>query len=189
MKRMIYLGSVLCSLAPSAVLADLRYNAFDANFVDIEIDSGRTNVDGDGIELGGSYELNDKFFLLGRWQDQDLDFGIDGRVLEIGAGLHHPLSETMDFVGTLSYLDTELDAGNLSADDSGLAIGGGIRARVAEAVEIDASLKLIDFDDSGSDTGVTLGGRYYFSDTMAVGVGLDFSDDADTLRIGFRAEF
>jgi opacity protein-like surface antigen len=189
MKRMIFLSSALCMLAPSALLADMRYNTFDASFVDVEIDGGPANVDGDGIELGGSYELNDKFFLFGRWQDQDLDFGIDGRLLEIGAGLHHPLSATMDFVGTLSYLDTELNAGNLSADDSGLTVGGGIRARVADAVEIDASLKLIDFDDSGSDTGVTLGGRYYFSEKMAVGVGIDLSDNADTLRIGFRGEF
>lgn len=44
-------------------------------------------------------------------------------------------------------------------------------------------------DLGGSDTGLRLKGRYYFADTMAVSLGTDFNDAADTLRLGFRAEF
>jgi hypothetical protein len=78
---------------------------------------------------------------------------------------------------------------NATFDDDGLAVGGGIRSRVAESIELDASLKLVDFDESGSDTGYSFGGRYYFNDTMAVGASADFNDNADTLRVGFRWEF
>ena len=189
MKRLILLGSILCSLAPTTLLAQMSYNAFDVSFVDIELDGNRVNVDGDGFEIGGSFELNDKFFLFGTWQEQNLDFDVDGRELELGAGLHHPLGETVDFVATLSYIDAEVDAGAYSASDDGLALGGGIRARLAESFEVDASLKLVDFDDSGSDTGFSFGGRWYFDDNMAITGGADFFDNADVLHIGFRAEF
>jgi hypothetical protein len=189
MKRIALIGSILCSLAPSAAFAQMRYSAFDASYIDVELDGGITNVDGDGFEIGGSYELNDKIFLLGKWQDQSLDFGIDGRAIELGAGLHHPLGETVDFVATLTYIDLEVELGNITADDDGLAIGGGIRARVAESFEVDAGLKLVDLDSSGSDTGFNFGGRWYFNETMAIGAAAEFNDNADTLRIGFRAEF
>ena len=39
-----------------------------------------------GSRSSGSYELNDQFHLFGSWQDQSLDFGIDGRSLELGGG-------------------------------------------------------------------------------------------------------
>jgi Outer membrane protein beta-barrel domain len=196
MKRIALLGLLLGSLAPTALLAQaeggaqMSYSAFDVSYLfDVEIDSSVANVDGDGFEIGGSYELNDKFFLLGSWQEQSLDFGIDGRALELGGGFHTPLGKTVDFVATLSYMDAEVDAGGSSADDDGLAVGAGVRARVAESFEIDGSLKLVDFDDSGSDTGFSFGGRWYFADNMAVTAGADFFDNADTLRVGFRAEF
>jgi long-subunit fatty acid transport protein len=128
-------------------------------------------------------------FLLGEWQDQSLDFGIDGRMIELGAGLTHAFTPDLDFVGTLSYIDAEVEAGGFSADDDGLALGGGIRSRVGTSFEVDAGLKFVDFDESGSDTGFSFGGRYYFTEKMAVSLGADFNDNADTLHLGFRAEF
>jgi hypothetical protein len=47
----------------------------------------------------------------------------------------------------------------------------------------------VDFDESGSDTGLHVGARYYFNDSMALGASLDDNDNADTLRLGFRWEF
>lgn len=188
MKGLTLLASAACLLAPGLALADMRYNFVEGSIVDVELD-GPGNVDGDGLEIAGSYALDERFFVLGRWQDQDFDRGVDGRLIELGAGLHHALSDTIDFVATLTYLDLELDAGNASADDDGIAIAGGIRARLAEQFEVDAALKLIDSDNSGTDSTLMLGGRYYFRDTMAVTAGMDFGDDADTLKIGFRLEF
>jgi len=188
MKRTALFGAVLAALAPSALLAEMNYTNFEVSMVDVELD-GPFAVDGDGFEIGGSYELNDRIHVFGEWQDQSLDFGIDGRSLELGAGLTHGFSDTLDFVGTLSYVDAEVKAGNFTADDDGLALGGGIRTLVGESFEVDAGLKYVDFDESGSDTGVSVGRRYYFNDSMALGASADFNDNADTLRIGFRWEF
>jgi hypothetical protein len=165
----------------------MNYTNFEVSMLDVELDS--VNVDGDGFALAGSYELNDKFHIFGEWQDQSLDFGIDGRSLELGGGYTHSFSDTLDFVGTLSYVDAEVKLGSATADDDGLAVGGGIRTRLSDSFELDAHLKLVDFDESGSDTGYGIGGRYYFNDSMAVGASADFTDNADTLRVGFRWEF
>ncbi len=188
MKRTALFGAVLAALAPSALLAEMNYSKFEISMIDVELD-GPFAVDGDGFAIGGAYELNDRIHLFGEWQDQSLDFGIDGRSLELGAGLTHGFSDTLDFVGTLSYVDAEVKAGNATADDDGLALGGGIRALVGESFQVDAGLKLVDFDNAGSDTGVSVGGRYYFNDSMALGASADFNDNADTLRFGFRWEF
>lgn len=188
MKRSILVGSLLAALAPAAALAEFTYNNVEVSFVDVELD-GPANVDGDGFEVSGSFDITDRIHLFGEWQDQSLDFGIDGRQLEFGAGLKHSINPDLDFVGTLSYVDTEVEFGNVTAEDDGLALGGGIRSRLGDSFELDAMLRWVDFDESGSDTGFAITGRYYFTRTLALTFGTDMYDNADTLRLGFRAEF
>ena len=86
-------------------------------------------------------------------------------------------------VATLSYVDGDYNVGS----DNGLALGGGVRSRLGESFEVDAGLKYVDLDES--DTGLHVGARYYFNDTMALGASIDDNDNADTLRLGFRWEF
>jgi opacity protein-like surface antigen len=188
MKRMALLGAAFAALVPNVLLADMNYTNLEVSLLDVEQEAG-PNVDGDGFEVAGSYELSERIFLFGEWQDHSLDQGVDGRVIEVGAGLAHDFSDKLDFVASLSFVDAEVKSGNFTADDDGLALGGGIRSRVADSVEIDAGLKYVDFDNAGGDTGLSVGGRYYFKNSMAVGASADFNDNADTLRIGFRWEF
>lgn len=187
MKGLTLIASA-CLLAPAAAFAEMNYSFVEGSIVDFELD-GPGNVDGDGLEIAGAFELDDRFFVLGRYQDLDLDFGIDGRYYELGAGLHHSLSETVDFVATLTYFDSELDNGVNSADDDGLGIGGGIRAELSPDWQVDAGIKLVDTDASGTDSVLAFGGRYYLRENMAISAAADFGDDADSLKIGFRYEF
>jgi len=189
MKRATLIGALVLALTPGALLAEMRYTNFEVNVIDVELDGSFVNVDGDGFEVSGSYEMNDRLFLFGEWQDQSLDFGIDGKALEFGAGMSHELNPDLDLVGTLSYVDLEVELANFTADDDGLALGGGIRSRVGTSFEIDALLRYVDFDEAGGDTGVAVTGRYYFTPKLAVSFGTDLNDNADTLRVGFRAEF
>lgn len=189
MRHATVAAALLAIGVPTASLAEMRYSSIDVSFVDVEIDAGFTDVSGDGIEFSGSYELNENVFLLGKWQDQSFDFGIDGTALELGAGLNHELSTALDLVGTLSYVDTELEANGFSADDDGLALGGGVRSRLSDSFEIGAMLRWVDYDNAGSDTGVDLFGRFFFKDTMAISFGTELNDNVDVLRLGFRSEF
>ena len=182
MNRTVLFGALVAAFVPGVVLADMNYTNLEVNYLDLDGDGGAS---GDGFEIGGSWELNDSFHLFGSWQDQGFDGGIDGEVLEIGGGWSHGFSDTLDFVGTLSLLDVDYGF----AGDDGLALGGGIRSRLGESFELDAGLKYVDLDESGNDTGISIGARYYFNESMALGASMDSFDDADTLRLGFRWEF
>ena len=181
MKRTVLFAAIAAAFVPGVVLADMNYTNLEVNYLDL--DAGNS-VSGDGFEIGGSWELSDQFHLFGSWQDQSYDGGADGDVMELGGGWNHSFTDTLDFVGTLSYLDADFGG----ASDDGLAIGGGIRSRLGDSFEVDAGLKYVDFD-SDSDTGLQLGARYYFNDTMALGASIDDNDNFDTFRLGFRWEF
>ena len=183
MKRTILFAAIAAAFVPGVVLADMNYTGVEVNYLDLDVGDS-VSVNGDGFEFAGSWELNDQFHLFGSWQDQSLDFGIDGRTLELGGGWNHGFSDTLDFVGTLSYLDADFEG----TSDDGLAIGGGIRSRLGDSFEVEAGLKYVDFD-SDSDTGLQLGARYYFNDSMALGASIDDNDNFDTFRLGFRWEF
>jgi hypothetical protein len=189
MNRTALLGSLFLALGPGAVFADMSYSNVELKYLDLSLSDSVANVNGDGFALSGSYELNSKVFLLGEWQDQSYDFGIDGRQYEVGAGFHHAINSTLDFVGTLSYIDAKVSAGSVSASDDAFALGGGVRARIGKDVELDASLKYVDFDNAGSDTGLSAGARWYFKKAMALSFGVDSTDNADVWHVGFRAEF
>lgn len=187
-KSVIATAVILVDL-PGIALAQFNYTSAEFNLLDVDIDAGPFNVDGDGFSIGGTFTVADDFFIGGSWEDYDFDANIDGRWIEIGGGYFHSLSDDLDFVATLNYVDTEISSGSASADDNGIALGGGIRARLADSVEIDALLEYVNMDEGDSDTGITVRGRYYFSDELAVQVKLGSINDFDTLSIGIRGEF
>lgn len=176
-------------LVPCLANAEFAYTGVEASYIDVDLDGGPFNVDGDGYRFGATYQIADSFFLLGHWEEQNFDFGVDGRVYEVGGGYFRPIDRDLDFVATASFVDSKVEAGGISASDDGIALGAGVRARFADSFQVEAMLDWVDYDNAGSDTGLLLRGRYYFSDRFAVGIETDFDDNADTLRFGFRAEF
>jgi hypothetical protein len=176
-------------LVPSIGLADFVYTGVEVSYVDVEFNNGLADLDGDGYRFSGSLELNDRFFLLGEIEDQSYDLGIDGSAYEVGVGFHHPFGSTFDFVGTASFVQAEVEFAGFGADDDGIALGGGVRAQLADSFEVEASLQYVNLDQGGSDTGIELRGRYYFTERFAFSLETDLDDDVDTLSFGFRAEF
>jgi hypothetical protein len=176
-------------LVPSVSMAEFAYTGIEASYIDVELDTGVGSVDGDGYRFSGSYQMNPSTFLHGQWEEQNFDFDVDGTAYEFGAGYRHALSSTLDLVGTASYVHAEVESDGLSADDEGLGLGGGIRAQVGSSFQVEAMLRYVDLDESGSDTGLDLLGRYYFNDRYAFTLATSMDDDVDTLSIGFRAEF
>ena len=189
MNRLALTGILLLALAPAAAFAEMSYSNVELKYLDLSLSDGFFNENGTGFALDGSYALNSKVFLLGEWQDDSYDFGVSGRTYELGAGFHHAISSTVDFVGTLSYLDSKVSGGGASVSDNGFGLGGGIRARLAKEFELDAGLKYVDFDKGGSDTGLHVDGRWYFKKAMALSFGIDNTDNVDVWHFGFRAEF
>lgn len=167
--------------------ADFEYTFVEAGIVNTEVDVGPFNVDGDGFGVNGSFALKDNIRIIGAYSDQDYDLGINGSVLSVGAGFNTSLTESMDFVADLSYVDAEVATAFGSADENGYGIDAGVRAMAGNRIQLDAGVSYIDLDSS--DTALHVGGRYYFSDSFAVGAGLVDNDDGLSWSIGVRAEF
>jgi hypothetical protein len=176
-------------LVPTIGMAEFVYTDIEVSYVDVSIDTGGGSLDGDGYRFSGSYQMNSQAFLHAEWEEQSFDFGVDGTAYEFGAGFRHALSNSLDLVATASYVHAQVDVAGFGFDDDGLGLGGGIRAQIAPAFQIEAMLRYVDLDQSGSDTGLDLLGRYYFSDRYAFTLATSLNDEVDTLSFGFRAEF
>jgi len=184
-------------LVPGIALAEFVYTGVEVGFVDVEYDTGAGTLDGDGYRFAGSWELNERWFLHGEYEDRDFDsilgVGLGGSRFELGGGYYHSFSDSLDLVGTASWVNEEIDVavpgfGSVGVDSDGIALGGGIRARVAQSFELGAMLQWVDLDQ-GSDTGVELLGRYFITPKFALTLATDMYDDYDTMSLGFRAEF
>jgi len=184
-----FLSALALLTIPALSFADFNYTSAEFDYIDVDSDFGPFNVDGDGFGIGGTYQVADSFFIGGSLEDYDFSFGVDGQVLKIGGGYFHPLDEDLDFVATFGYVDAEASAGNTRRDDDGLALAGGVRAQLADDIEVDAMLEYVNMDRGGGDTGIALHGRYYFSDEFAVQLKLTRGTDFETFAIGVRAEF
>ena len=176
-------------LIPSISMAEFVYSGVEVSYVDVSYDAGPATIDGNGYRFSGSFELNPMTFLHGEWEDQSFDGGVDGTAYEFGAGFRHGLSNSLDIIGTASYVHAEVNVAGMGFDDDGLGLGAGLRAQIAQSFQVEAMLRYVDLDQSGSNTGVDLRGRYYFSDRYAFTLETSLDDNVDTLSFGFRAEF
>lgn len=186
-------GLILLVLAAPAMAADISYNFIEAGYQEIDIDvgfSGGGDIDGDGFGIGGSFELNENWFIAASYASADFDFGVDLDQLSVGAGYHVPISDNADFYGALSFVRAEVSAGDFSEDEDGYAATIGLRGMVGERFELNGSLSYVDFGSSGGDTtAFGAGALYNFSDILAAGFSVEIDDDVTAYGIGVRIYF
>jgi hypothetical protein len=168
---------------------------FDYTYVEIgyaetefEVGGGVGDIDGDGLSVLGSFELNDEWHVVASYGQADLDFGFDIDTLTVGAGYVFPMQSDIDLYGRVLYIDSEVDGpGPLDADDDGLGLQFRVRGRVSDELELEGGIQYIDVADS--DTSLQASARYYFTETFSAGIGLTFGGDADGLGINARFAF
>ncbi|MFS8608972.1 MAG: porin family protein [Gammaproteobacteria bacterium] len=189
LKPLLFAGA-LVPLAASAQEAarDLDYTFVEVNYVDMEHDAGPFDADGDGLELRGSLLLTDKVFLQAEYTSLDYAQGVDFTSYAIGAGVRFGLRPELDLTADVSWVNAEWDRRVApDIDEDGFAFGVGLRARVHDAIEVDAGIRHVDLGDS--DTYLKLAGRYYITENIAAGLGLTLNDDDTGWSIGLRAQF
>lgn len=178
----------LLSLSAAAAADGLDYSYFQGSYSQIEFDD--IDVDGDGFGLSGSYALGDRFAVIGGFGKGDLDFDVETTEFEVGGLFHTPLSDSVDFVGTLTYVSVEVDVpGFGSADDDGFGLGAGLRAMATPQVELHGGISYVDLNDSGDDTGFGAGVRYHFTEAFSAGLAGSWGDDASSYGISGRIAF
>ena len=169
----------------------LSYSYLDAAYVNTDID--RFDEDVDGFALRGSYELTDNVFVFAGYADQGTSvagFDIDLQTYNLGLGYAWPLGEALDVYGKAGYVSAQADVQGLGdADDDGYSLAVGLRGRAVEQLELEGAVNYVDLSDSGDDTTLDLGARWYFTPQFAFGVEGSFGDDANTYGLGVRWNF
>ena len=142
-------------------------------------------LDSFSTRLAGSYELNDSIFVFAEIEDSDFDDApVDIEAHQFGIGIHTPLSDTSDLVGSISYYEGEIEGGGETIEGDGYVLNITFRSKV-DAIEVYAEVSYSDLDaessfteDLGSETDTTwgVGGLYSLSDTIQLGLGLGEDD-------------
>ena len=174
---------LLLALSASASAEDFDYTFLTAGYGIVNFDAA--NADGDGFNLGGSYAINSDYHVFGRYQGVGLDFGVDATTFGAGFAYNRGLSDQVDFIASISYEYVEVG----TADDSGLGFGLGLRFAASDVLEVNAGIKIINLNDSGSDTGFQLGALYDINEQFSLGVSGDWTDDVSTYSLVGRMYF
>lgn len=179
---------IIGALLPLTGIAQERldYTFVEVSYLDAERDVGPFDADGDGLALKGSLSLTDSIFAFAGYSTYDYG-ALDADSYDIGAGMRWALQPELDLFADVSWVHAEIDTPFGGDDDDGLGLGVGLRSRVHQDIEVQGSIRHVALDDSN--TYLSLAGRYYFTDDVAVGFGLDFDDDNTGWNIGLRAEF
>lgn len=185
MKRKLLIMAAL--LPMTAMAQELDYTFVEASYLNSDRDAGAFDVDGDGLALKGSLSITDSVFVFADYLTYDYDAGVDANSYDLGAGIRWPLQPELDLIADVAWVHAEVETPFGDADDDGLGIGVGLRTRVHDQVELQGGIRYVDLEES--DTFLSLSGRYYFTESVAAGLGLDFNDDDTGWNIGIRAEF
>lgn len=182
------LGIVLVLFAVPAFAADLNYNYVEFGYQVVDIDGASDDADGFGIN--GSFEVGENVFVTASYAQAEFDelgFEADIDTLSVGLGYHVGISDTVDFYGTLSWLQADVSvAGFGSADEDGFGATIGLRGMVGDNIELTGHLGYADLGDAGDGTTVGGGLLYNVSDNFSVGIFVDVDDDTTAYGGGIR---
>lgn len=185
MKRTLILVAALsiqatatAQTAAQAPRNDLSYSFAELRYVDVDSNGG------DGFRLGGSFELQGPWIVVGALTALDFNNNVDATLFEIGGGYVWKYSDDFDLVSTARLVRADVDTAGGGSDDNGFALSAGVRGFIAPRFEVRGSVNHINLDNN--DTFLQIAGDYYFTNRVSAGVSLDFGGDSDNFTLGAR---
>lgn len=193
LKNSVLSASALLAAAPAAAF-EMSYDTFSIGYEQVEI----ADIDFSGFSFAGTAALNERIFVLGAYTtvESDDEYGsifagfdtVDANVKQLGIGAHSPVSDNVDFVASISYVEEELESTVASADGDGYSLSAGIRARPTRMTELSAAVTRSEIEDEG-DTGYAVGGRIFVSPAASIGLAFSSADDVDGTTVSVRFDF
>lgn len=191
-KKALIIGAIssIASFSVTAEEAALSYTHAGIGYETGDI----ADIDFSGFGIYGSTAFNDSFFLTGSYlsieSDDQFSDGfvtddIEATAFRLGVGFHTPINATVDFVSTLSFADAEIEFADESEDGNGYILAAGVRALPSDVLELSAFIDYADIED-GSETGYSLGARYFATPCVSLGLGYGSSDDFDAITFDVR---
>lgn len=193
--------SVLLAAAASVSHAKgLNYTYAEVGYSYLDADK----FDANGATVKLSFAALDfvhlKFDYTRFWIDDHKDASSDPDLdrFVIGAGGNFSLTEKIDLVGTVSFVDREWTNGsrsggtkNFNNSDRGHQTDLGIRALVAKGFELNGTVTYLDIDDFEASVGVGAGAVYKLNSKFSIsGNARHFSNEDETEAfLGVRLNF
>jgi hypothetical protein len=177
---------------PAVAAKGPEYTYFDVGYVNIDADQ----IESDGLGVNLSFGATEHVFLKFGYQRQFVDESVspfrdyDADRFQIGGGMHFGVTDTIDVLGAVSYLDVEYSNGRPAEADEGYLVEAGVRAMLSKKLELNATLSGLHFDGE-DDVGLGFGGVYDLTRTFALTGSYNRFDDAkaNEFFLGLRVEF
>jgi len=190
--RMLLAGALL--LPGLSQAGNLGYSYLEAGYGETDLDD--VDADGDGYRIAGSLAIGPAYHIIAEYTTANLDIdgtNIDADVdtISVGFGYNFPISPKADVIGRILYVDSEvkIDSPLISGegDDSGIGLQARLRGELIERLEVEGGIDYVEvFND---ETSFVLEGRYFLTDMLALGAGLEIGDDSTTYGVTLRFNF
>jgi hypothetical protein len=170
----------------------MNYRNVDFTYLlSAEIEGGGNNIDGDGFQLRGSLPVYENFFALAEFAVVNYEFDVDTTRFMVGGGGHWPLSSTVDIIGRVGVVNFKVDQGGADDDDTGLFLGGRVRAMVTPQFELEGGLEYFGIHVGTIDNETVFVGeaRYHFNPQWSAGVVFNMGNDTSNFGIQARLAF
>ena len=183
MKRSL-IALALAALLPLSAQADdkLSYTYVEGGYVNVDSDA-------DGFGVRGSFEFGQSnFYGFGSYAQVEVDnTNIDIDNTELGFGYAHDLSDNLDLISELAWVNADAD-GFSSVD--GYRASVGIRGSFSDNFEGLLKANYTDGSDFDGEFSGTIGAQYKFTQTWGVTGEVTFGDNnTETYLVGLRASF
>lgn len=175
MKKQV-LGALLATLCTAqAAMANEapNWNTVEAGYIDADI---QYDIQADGFKVGGTYLLNENFFVLGEYNR--VRDGLNGTnstwefdIWNVGVGYRTQIMTGTDFYVSLAYEEMDVNLTNAygSGGIDGYSGKVGIRTMWSNDIETDVAIGHLEYDDY-SEFLYEAKAYYHFNDSFAVGL-------------------
>jgi hypothetical protein len=187
-----FLTAFALSLPMTIHAQSFSYRSVDAAFLpSAKVDGAGIDESGNGFLIRGSLPVYQNFFALTEFQDLHLDHSVNTSRLAIGGGGHWPINKQIDVIARAGIVRYKVDVGRFSDDDTGLWIGGRIRALVAPQLELEGGFEYQHVEAAGlkNDSFLVGEARYNFNTQWSAGVVVNVGGDTTIFGMQARLSF
>ena len=181
-----------------SIAKDISYDYIQGAYALSTIDSNSSveDIDGNTFEALGSIGVAPNIALTAGFgvtsYDEIRGIEVDSKALSFGVIGHISLAEGTDILGGFSIAKLNIKNNNgFDSNDTGNAIGIGLRSLVNDAVELKVGYARVDaFDETQN--AFNVGARFYANDKFSLGIGYATTDadvDVNAFSINARVNF
>ena len=170
-----------------------------SNYIEVGYSSQDHDIlEGDykGFELAGSYQLNEDFYIAGKYISNEEDRDLEFIRQSIGVGIVLSSDDDSAWYTQFDVVNVEFDRDYAASfDQHGFQLGFGYQMSLSDAFSFSVEVSRLharEVDDTFGDfspTYLTLGGKYQFSDAFSVYGDFEYEDESERAVIGVRYSF